>query len=695
MVIEQLLQAEVPADADAAGGHVTDVGIDDNALHDVGFGLHDVQHFAHLFGQIGHNGVHRFFGGHGHQGLHFQIEILIILGGGQEIGAAFQHAGQAALIHPVLPQGLAAQAPVQIVPQLRGMAPGDAHGHFVGFHGGAHQGRLGGVYVRLQANFAPEFHQQFAEGDEVVGFFVVPDLPAEGQAGGGFPVAVAVDVLHAQFVQQGVGGFQVVIAGVIGVDFAESLIHGFYDFLRVHRVHQRLTEAHVVYHFLPCLGGVVGLHGAVGVQAVVGVDVENGGVGVGGGHVGGDAGLLFVFTIEGDVVDGGGFAAEVSLAAHVLHLHHFHVLHQGGGEVIHVRQLIAVRVHLEVIGVALPGGHAVLAGDHHPGIQVGEIGLDQALEIFAGQRVHGVGAFPVGHVHLIEDVGPGVVLRHIVIAHDGAEGLQEFIIGLQRAVAFLGVALMELLQVMGGLEQVGIALPSGDGKMHREAAVGLFEDELEGGIVNDFEGEGIPGGGAAVAHVGRHHGGELLIQHEILDAEAIVFHGDFFTVGPLQALANRKGKLGLIVVHLIILHHVGGHVAGVGGSHGQQGFVVAHEHVRVPVHGLGDQPHGAAVIAAFIVQIFIQNFVGNPGIFGQALFHRGQLAGFHPLGQHGRFVVGAFRGAGKGAHAQQHREGQYQGQFLHEDSLLFLPLKRRGGFDFHIISNYVLFCNLF
>ena len=384
-----------------------------------------------------------------------------------------------------------------------------------------------------------------------------------------------------------------------------------------------------------------------------------------GGGVGLHVALFLVLAIEGNVVDGGGFTGKVRFAGHVLHLHHFHVFHQGGNHVIEIGQLVAVGVHLEVIGVAHPGGNAVVVAFHDPGIQMGEVGLDQALEGDVGQRVGGVGELPVGHVNLVEHVSPVVRFLHVVVADGGGEGLHELPIGVQGAVALFGKVLMEGLQVMGGLEDVGVALPAVGGNVHQEAAVGELEGELEGVVVNHFEGEGIAGGQAAVAHVSGDSGSQLFVEHEVFNAELHVVHGDFGAVGPLQALAQGEGELSHVVVHFAAAQHVGDDLAGVGGGHGHQAFVHADEAVRVPVDHGGGQPQGAAVVADFHIQVLVQDLVGQLGLFGKTLFHGSQFAGFDLFVEHGGLGVGAFGHGGHCDHAHHQRQDDQPGHFLH------------------------------
>ena len=240
-------------------------------------------------------------------------------------------------------------------------------------------------------------------------------------------------------------------------------------------------------------------------------------------------------------------------------------------------------------------------------------------------------------------------------------------------MALFRKVLMELLQEMGGLQNFGVALPARDGQMHHEAAVAFLEGESEGLVVDDLEGEGIAGGGARVAHPGGDDGGQFLVEHEVFNGEAEVFHGHFRAVGPLQALAELEGEHGVILVHFVRFHDVGVHLVGVGGLHGQKAFGHAHEHVRVPVDGVGDKPQGAAKVTDFRIQIFVQEFVNQAGVFRQTLFHRGQFAAFHQRVEHGGLGVGSFGSGRHCAQGQHHGQNQQPRQFLHGGSSFFSP----------------------
>ena len=101
LAIEQLLEGEVPADTNAAGGHIADAGVDDNALLDVNQRLDDVEVLGMPGIDRGQNLVDGLLRRHGHEGLDLQLDILEIR---RRSGNAFNLAlGQAALLYPVIP----------------------------------------------------------------------------------------------------------------------------------------------------------------------------------------------------------------------------------------------------------------------------------------------------------------------------------------------------------------------------------------------------------------------------------------------------------------------------------------------------------------------------------------------------------------------------------------------------------------
>ena len=390
-----------------------------------------------------------------------------------------------------------------------------------------------------------------------------------------------------------------------------------------------------------------------------------------GRDVGSDMGRFLVFLIEGDVVDGGGFPAEIRAAGHVLQLHHFHIFHQGGGDIIDVGELIAFGIDFMIVGIAFEGHHAAVALFQNPGIQAGDVlGFSRVLEIFAGEHVHGVGAFPVGAVHLVEHVNPDALGLGVVVAHDLGVRRQEFPISVLRSVAFHGVILMEALEIMSGLENIRIALPARDGEMHRQSAVGVLRNELKGPVVHHFHPKGRAGGNAAGAQVRRHHGGKLFVKYEIVEPEQVVLHGHRFAVGPPEPLAQGEGEFPEILAGLVAFHDIRRNLVAVGRTHGQKRFVAHDESVGVPVDHLGHQPQGSAILADFKVQIFVQNLVGYLGMLGQTLFHRRQLALLHQLFQHGCFAIGSLGRRRQGQHPRQENQAQYRRQLPHDLRLL-------------------------
>ena len=75
VVVEELLHGEVPGDADTAGGHVADVGVDDDALLHIGHGIDDIQVVSHELGQLGQQVVDGNFGGLGEHTLDILQEL--------------------------------------------------------------------------------------------------------------------------------------------------------------------------------------------------------------------------------------------------------------------------------------------------------------------------------------------------------------------------------------------------------------------------------------------------------------------------------------------------------------------------------------------------------------------------------------------------------------------------------------------
>ena len=343
-------------------------------------------------------------------------------------------------------------------------------------------------------------------------------------------------------------------------------------------------------------------------------------------------------------------------------------------DIIDVGQLLSVRVHLVIIGIALPQLHVVLAGNHDPGIQHGEVFFHQARELLRGQAIDGVGDFPGGHIDLVEYVSPDALFRNVVIADGRGKGLKEFVIRFQRTMAFFREVLMEGFQIIGRLDEIRIAIEARRGKINAQRTVGAGELQLEGHLVDDSEFKG----NAVHRHPGGDSGGQFLVENEMLHGEGHVVHGHFHAVGPLQPLAQGEGVGGAVVADLIIRHQVGLYHVGVHALHGQQVFRHAHEHVGVPVHLGKNRPQGAAVNAAFVFQLLGGIVVvGQARVFRQSFFHRGQLAGLNPFRQHGGLGVFDFR-QGRDAHrGKGQHQRQKQCNLLHVPSSSFLQIELR------------------
>ena len=105
VVVVQVLESEVPGDTYAAGGHVADVRVDDNALLNIGDRDDQSLIASHEGCQAGQQLVNSGLGINSEQALDVQQELLYLCGRSQELGGAFQIAGEAALVYPVSPQG--------------------------------------------------------------------------------------------------------------------------------------------------------------------------------------------------------------------------------------------------------------------------------------------------------------------------------------------------------------------------------------------------------------------------------------------------------------------------------------------------------------------------------------------------------------------------------------------------------------
>ena len=211
--------------------------------------------------------------------------------------------------------------------------------------------------------------------------------------------------------------------------------------------------------------------------------------------------------------------------------------------------------------------------------------------------------------------------------------------------------------------------------MDHEAAVRLIEGDAEMIVVNYFEGQGIAGGLAACAQICVDDGGQFGVENNVLEAVAVVFHGDFHAVRPLQALADLEIIDGEVVIDGVFLDDVGGHVTGVSVHHGQQ--VLGHHDVDVGVivRGDGAGTQGSAVgtdLELAVLEVLCGAVIGDLGVLGQALLNRGQLAGFNTGVEHGGLAVLALSKGSERAHAQQHRQHENQRQFLHAGILLIL-----------------------
>ena len=246
--------------------------------------------------------------------------------------------------------------------------------------------------------------------------------------------------------------------------------------------------------------------------------------------------LVLVFDVQRIVAQLDEVASlHVQFTGENLQRQHLRILGRGLANVVDVGELIARRVDLEIVGVAL---EQVFAGAdnlaHLPRVHYREL---QGLH-----HTHHVGAVPA------HQAGPGfqhearpLVVAEALFLHD------------RNDVFDVVVVAMELLQVVGRLHGPSHATATVGMENHLQQPVRRREVEAEGVIVHRLElGRLIP---AHQPH--RVVGVEFLVLHDVLEEEPDILGGDPFPVRPLQAAPQREGPGGAVVADRPILVHPG------------------------------------------------------------------------------------------------------------------------------------------
>ncbi len=115
---------------------------------------------------------------------------------------------------------------------------------------------------------------------------------------------------------------------------------------------------------------------------------------------------------------------------------------------------------------------------------------------------------------------------------------------------------MELLQIMGWLQQLSVANPSFNDDLPQKAAVGFGEASFEGVIIHDFHLHWIAIGRTTCSKPSRERRRDLLVEQDIFIGKADVFGSDRLSVRPLQPLTHVEGKDLVVVAHLKVFEDV-------------------------------------------------------------------------------------------------------------------------------------------
>ena len=223
--------------------------------------------------------------------------------------------------------------------------------------------------------------------------------------------------------------------------------------------------------------------------------------------------LLGVLHVERHLAEGDVFSrGDVDLACEngiglrgMVHNH-------GDDDSIGIRQLVAGRIHVPVVGVSFEDGALVAVLCQNPGVQGRE-----------PQGLFGAG-IPVRLVLVGQQLGP---FGFVVLFQFGGQ------------VGLRGVLLMELLQIVGRLDHEVVAgnpgVQGGD-----EEAVRLAERQLKGEVVDNLQLRRVKQGIALCVELTRKRFLDVRIPVNILKREANVFRGHRLTIGPLQPIANLE-----------------------------------------------------------------------------------------------------------------------------------------------------------
>ena len=212
--------------------------------------------------------------------------------------------------------------------------------------------------------------------------------------------------------------------------------------------------------------------------------------------------------------------------------------------------------------------------------------------------------------------------------------------------------------MLGGPDPVaGIALLH----LSQEGGGGRFEGNDHSIVIGLLDLRGFPHGN--VGNAGGQARVQLLVGSNVFIPENKVISGEGSAVGPLHTFAQVQRILGEVLVDFVTLDDKGLSGRGVG-QHTQHADKTHTFGIQLAMGGAETgATEGSAVDADFLS-------LGHIGFKGQALFHGGQVSGFH-LSLEGRgFAIGlAFRkGGGRDQQAQHQEQGD---NAFHTRNLLF------------------------